>query len=100
MKNVTKLSCWKELQKIGFIPINYNAFGRKVAIGASLQHTFTDIQGRKVTCDIITIEPSDFRYSRNNYHITGDYITPQQFKLKDSNEFVFATRCNNHYSAK
>ena len=100
MKNVTKLSCWKDLEKLGFEPINYNAFGRKVCIGASLRRKLTDISGKEFHADIITIEPHDFRYSKKCYHITGNWINAVPVRFAGTDNWYSETRCNEHFTAK
>lgn len=62
MKDVTKLSCWAELEVLGFKKIRFTAFGRVQAIGASN--------------GIITIEPHNFQLSKDCYHISGHSNKP------------------------
>lgn len=83
MKNITKLACWKELEKIGFVPIKYKSFGKLFSIGASLQAHGIDVYGKPFTHDIIIIEPHDFNYSNKCYHVTGKISIPYCVKLKD-----------------
>lgn len=102
MLNVTKLSVWPELQKIGFVPIKYFGQGHcLIAIGAALQSHCKDIQGRDIAIDVIEIEPSykDF-YDHSNYHITGNWKSPKRYEIKETNGWIITDFCNDHYSAK
>lgn len=76
MKNITRLSIWPELKKLGFIPIRFRAHGRIVAIGAALQQDHIDISNKPFKSDIICIEPHSFEHYKECYHITGEIKTP------------------------
>lgn len=76
MRNIKTLACWPELQKLGFVPVRFRAFGRIVAIGAALQQEHVSITGEKFKSDIICIEPRIIIYDNKCYHITGDVKTP------------------------
>lgn len=77
MKNITKLSIWPELQKLGFVPIRFKAHGKVVAIGAALQQEHISIDNEPFKSDIICIEPNTRTFSDNrNYHIGGKIKTP------------------------
>lgn len=104
--NITKLSIWPELQALGFVPINYNAHGRKVATGASLQREITSISGEKFKTDLITIEPTGSGHSdKRNYHIHGEVKTPfydkfYQYKFGQKEEiYLQVTSINEYYKA-
>ncbi len=67
MKNVTKLKCWEELQKLGFTKISFSFNGKVNTIGAS--------NGK------LTIEPHNYTHSNKCYHISGDSNKPITRKL-------------------
>lgn len=61
MQNITKLSIWPDLVKLGFERVNFRFRGELVAVGCS--------DGN------ITIEPHSYS-DRKNYHISGHVKTP------------------------
>jgi len=62
MKNVTKLSIWPYLKRLGFKPVRFKAHGRVQSIGAALYY--------RTGGDRVVIEPHYFR-SGPNYSIYG-----------------------------
>lgn len=76
MKNITRLKCWPELKNLGFEPIRYICHGRTIAIGAAKRQSITDHTGKEFKTDLICIEPHNFSYSKDCYHLTGRIATP------------------------
>lgn len=54
MKNITKLSFWPEIEKLGFSPVRFYSQGKFNAMGAGLR----DAQNR----EYITVEPMTFEW--------------------------------------
>lgn len=80
MLNVTKLSIWPELKKLGFIRINYRFNGKLYTVGAALQQEHIDGKGQSFKSDIITIAPHHYT-DKKRYHITGTIKTPYYQEL-------------------
>jgi len=93
MKNITKLKCWNQLESLGFTPIRFVFNGKVQCIGASNGN--------------ITIEPKNFSYSKDCYHISGHANKPitrelyrynnigQKEKFYDTDTFI-----NDFFTAK
>jgi hypothetical protein len=105
--DMTRLSCWPELQKIGFEVIRYRAHGKIVHKGCALRKKLVDTTGKPFYTDIICIEPHNFQHSNKRYHVTGEVATPYYKELYQYNGIgqkepitVLVDRINDHYSAK
>lgn len=80
--DITRLKCWAELNKLGFIRVNFRAHGKIVSIGCALQQKHIDASGKSFYSDLICIEPIVNRFSDGrNYHIYGKVKTPYKDKF-------------------